>query len=131
MVCFVFNHYARIDEPLVLRASGYHCMKKESTTEGGGNEQGDMRGLSFFQVLLIEYGQKESTCRALFLEVLGNHRGSVCVSPEVVAVVVVVVAAAVLPGKRMGKRSGRYCEWRRNGGEAGIARGAEGGGHVK
>lgn len=48
MVCFVFNHYSTIYEPLAQRASGYQRMKKESTTEGVGNERGDLRELEFF-----------------------------------------------------------------------------------
>ena len=47
-VRFVFKHNSSICEPFALRASGYQRMKKESTTEGVGNERGDLRELEFF-----------------------------------------------------------------------------------
>ena len=48
--------------------------------------------------------------------------------PEVAAA---AAAAAVFPAESMGKRSGRYYEWRGNGDVSGIAKGTEGEGHAK
>ena len=48
--------------------------------------------------------------------------------PEVAAA---AAAAAAFPGESMGRRSGRYYEWRGNGDVSGIARGTEGEGHAK